>query len=321
MEQTIDESKYRRKEAKKNRRTVALFMTPYFLTFFVFFLFPLVFGVIISFMSYNPYVSEGNGFVGFRNYFVIFTSGLLKTQFWDAMWKTICFDLVAVPVMILIPLALAYLINNKPFGYKFFRAVIYLPTVVSISIVGIIFGAMFDGSSNGLINSFLGTQIVWLEGTLRWVVMLIASIWWQTGTNFVILSAALQSVPKSLYEACEMDGGGKWYAFLHVTLPNIKPSLEMCVFNTLIGYLGLYGQPYVLNTYTNKNDIDTPMMFIQSWLSDFSKAGLTGLISASAIVFGLVIVAFTVLEKIAMKDRTGGKTVHATRYSVYRTQE
>lgn len=306
-----------KKERRKNRCIVAIFMTPFFLNFILFFIVPVVLGFVISFFRYNPYNFGETTFVGFKNYIDVFINPLLRSTFWEGMWTTIKFDLVAVPLMLIIPLGLAYLVYLEPPGYKIFRALIYLPTVVSISIVGIIFGAMFDGASTGLINAWLGTEIKWMDGTLRWFVILLASIWWQTGSNFVILLAALKNVPKNLYEACEIDGGGRWNAILYVTLPNIKGTLELCVFNTLIGYLGLYGQPTVLNSYLNQNDIDSPMIFIQRWLNDFSKASLTGLVTASAIVFAMVVVFFTAIEKIIMKDRKGGKDKYERQFNLF----
>lgn len=150
------------------------------------------------------------------------------------------FDIVAVPCLIIIPLVLAYFINMQPPGYKIFRALIYLPSVISVSIMGIIFGNMFAGDSSGLINAWLNTEIHWLSGTpwhgdtLRWLVMLIASIWWGTGTNFVIFSGALKNIPKSLYEACEMDGGSKWKRICTLRCQILKYSIRICLFNTLL---------------------------------------------------------------------------------------
>ena len=112
-----------------------------------------------------------------------------------------------------------------PPGYKIFRAIIYLPSVVSVTIVGIIFGNMFASDSSGLINAWLNTDIKWLQGvpwagdTLRWLVMFIASVWWQTGTNFVIFSGALRNVPKSLYEACEWTAEAVRTAFYMLCSP------------------------------------------------------------------------------------------------------
>ena len=134
--------------------------------------------------------------------------------------------------------------------------------------------------------------------------MLIASIWWQTGTNFIIFSGALRDVPKPLYEACEMDGGGKWRKIVSVTLPNIKPAITICLFNTLIGYLNLYAQPYVLNALENENIFVSPMMFIQYYLmGGMTYASQTGYICAAAIVFGLIVMIFSIIERTVTAPR------------------
>ena len=296
-------------EQKKRKRQEALLalalISPFLIVFVLFTLIPFIMGFVFSFMRYNPYFPEQNQFIGLQNYVNIFNlSNPISKSFWDSFLTMFVFDAVAVPLLIVIPLCLAYLINMKPPGHKIFRAIIYLPSIVSVTIVGIIFGNMFKGDESGLINAILGTKIEWLAGkpwagdTLRWVVMLIASIWWQTGTNFVIFSGALRDVPKSLYEACEMDGGGRWKRICYVTLPNIRSAITVCLFNTLIGYLNLYAQPYVLNTYENEDIFVSPMMFIQKYLmGGMTYAKQTGYICASAIVFGLIVMAFSVAER------------------------
>ena len=136
--------------------------------------------------------------------------------------------------------------------------------------------------------------------------MLLLSIWWQIGTNFVIFSAALKNVPKSLYEACESDGGGRWQSFIHVTLPNIKGSLGLCLFNTLIGYLSLYGQPTVIRGELTWDSIDSPLMLLQNWLSDITFAKLTGYLTAVAIIFGLIVMVISLFERYVMGIEKGG---------------
>ena len=300
-------------QKKSRRREVLLalaLMSPYIISFVVFTFIPVILGVEFSFMRYDPYGSRPNEFVGLQNYLNIFNFDLEITKtFWGSFGTMFVFTAVAVPCLIVIPLALAYFVNMQPPGYKIFRALIYLPSVVSISIMGILFGNMFAGDGSGLINAWLGTNIEWLSGkpwqgdTLRWVVMLIASIWWQTGTNFVIFSGALRNVPKSLYEACEMDGGSKWKRIVHVTLPNIKTSVTICLFNTLIGYLALYGQPYTLSDLTNVNEMVSPMMFIQYYLTQSSFAKQTGFLCACAIVFGIISMIFGAVQRGAMAER------------------
>ena len=313
--------KQKKAEMIKSKRKEGLLsfalISPYLIIFVIFTLIPFILGIVYSFMRYNPYDSSMNEFHGFGNYINIFNFDLpVSKAFWDSFATMLVFDIVAVPLMTIIPLALAYVINMHPPGYKIFRAIIYLPSVVSVTIVGIIFGNIFKGSSDGLLNAWLGQNIDWLGGkpwqgdTLRWVVMMIATIWWQTGSNFVIFSGALRNVPKSLFEACEMDGGSRFHKILYVILANIKSAVTICVFNTLIGYLNLYGQPLVLNTIENADILVSPIMFIQHYLMNgFAFAKQTGFMCACAIIFGLITMAFSIVQRKVMAERRP-KAVH-----------
>ena len=301
----------RKSKRRKNVVGYAL-LAPYVLIFLFFSVIPCLMGFVFSFMQYNPIDSSKNMFVGFYNYAQLFDfTNSVRLKFWKSFATMFLFDIVMVPTLIIIPLTLAYLINLHPPGYKFYRAVIYLPSVISVSVMGIVFSKLFAGDELGFFNALFGTNIKWLSGKpfendiLRWVVIFIASVWWQTGTNFVILSGALRNVPKSLYEACEMDGGSRLQGILHVTLPNIKSSVGICLFNTLIGYLGLYGQPYVLHAVENSIDqeIVSPMMFIQYYLKNASFVNMTGYICAAAIVFGLIVMVFGTIERKVMGER------------------
>ena len=310
MEDIIAKKKAELKRSRRKENLFALLLiSPYCIIFILFTLIPVICGVVFSFMKYNPYAPNEAEFVGLKNFKNIFDLSLpVSKTFWESFSTMLVFDFIAVPCLIVIPLTLAYLLNMHPPGYKIFRAILYLPSIVSITIVGIVFGNMFAGNSSGLINAWLKTDIKWLSGlpwkgdTLRWLVILIASIWWQSGANFVIFSGALRNVPKPLYEACEMDGGGRWKKIVAVTLPNIKSSVAICLFNTLIGYLGLYGQPYVLSEIENQAVLVSPMMFIQKYLGNLSYAKLTGYICAAAIVFGLIVMAFSAVERAVMSE-------------------
>ena len=113
-----------------------------------------------------------------------------------------------------------------------------------------------------------------------------------------------------------MDGGGRWKKIVAVTLPNIKSSVAICLFNTLIGYLGLYGQPYVLSEIENQAVLVSPMMFIQKYLGNLSYAKLTGYICAAAIVFGLIVMAFSAVERAVMSEHPR-KNKKTAAYAVY----
>lgn len=307
--ENIKQKEFKRQKAKENFLGLVL-ISPYLLFFLMFSLIPVGVGIVFSFMKFNPYNTANNGFVGLQNYINIFNpDNPISAQFWSSFAPTLIFCAVAVPCMIVIPLTLAYFINMQPPGYKWFRAIIYLPNVLSVTVLGIIFSGMFQGDEYGLINAWLGTNIQWVSGQpfkgdlLRWLVMLLVSIWWQTGSNFIILAAALRNVPKSLYEACEMDGGSRWQLIRRVTLPNIKSSLNLCLFTTLIGYLGLFGQPYTLYDAGNKNTLVSPMMFINYYLSGITYASQMGYICACAIVFGLIVMIFSLIQQGLTGDK------------------
>lgn len=331
--------KYKRKSNAKQVGVSAAFLSPFIINFIIFSIIPIGFGIVITLFNYNPYNPDGLEFVGFQNYLLVFdyiTEEVFgfsvwegnpfnfSKYFWQSFKSTLIFDVVAVPFLIIIPLILAYLINLNPPGHKIFRAILYVPSVVSISIVGIIFGNLFASDSQGFINSLFGSETNFLNNRdnpeLRWMVILIASIWWQTGGNFIIFLAALKNVPKTLYEACEIDGGSKWKAFTKVTLPNIKSSISICLFTTIIGYLGLYGQVTVLRGAVFEGTYDSPMMLIQGMLSDVGKAMMTGYISAIAVVFGLITMFFTAIEKICMAERKKGDK-YGRRYREYYAQK
>lgn len=315
----VDVSKRIKLQRGRKRREALLallMMSPFLICFICFSLIPFVSGILFSFMKYDPYTPQQNTFIGLTNFKYLFSTSpdnpafSISKTFWDSFLTMFLFDLVMVPLMIIIPLALAWFVNMHPPGYKLFRAIIYLPTVVSVTVMGIIFSYMFASDGSGLINALLGKEIDWLGGkpwqgdTLRWVVMAIASVWWGVGGNFVIFSGALRDVPQSLYEACEMDGGNRWRKIASVTFPNIKSSVNICLFNTLIGYLNLYGQPYMLNTIDNESIFVTPMMWIQYYLEgklDYSSQ--TGYFCATALVFGAIITVFGVVQRAVCAER------------------
>ena len=325
MEDFVAKKKAEMRRSKRRENMIAFAMiSPYCIIFVLFTLVPFLLGFIFSFMRYNPYMPDENEFLGFQNYLNIFNFDLpISKSFWNSFGTMLVFAAVTVPALIVVPLVLAYFINMQPPGYKLFRAIIYLPSVVSITIVGIVFGNMFAGTSSGLINAWFGTEIKWLSGRpwendfLRWFVILLANVW-TCGGNFVILAAALRDVPKSLNEACEMDGGSRWTRFLYVTLPSIKPAVSICLFNSLIANLNLYGGPYVLNEIDNESLLVTPMMFIQNFLmGGVAYARQTGYLCAAAIVFGVIVIILSSIERKAMDGRKK-RTKYTEEYAVAR---
>ena len=311
-----------RKTVKVNFRSWC-YIFPFVLLFLYGFA-PLFYGLVISFYSKFPIKSTTAYVPKFtlNNFKALFGYGARWETYGKPFWKTLgytfAFDVVAVPCLIIIPLFLAYLINLEPKGYKIFRAIIYLPSVISGTIMGAIFVYLFNDSAYGFFNGLFGTEIKFI-GTWwsRWGIILFASVWWQEGTNFLIFSAALKNVDKSLYEASSIDGCNRWQQFLKVTLPGIRKQMILCIFTTVLGYLILYSQPALIKNL-GEGGPDTPMMIIQEGLGvemDHSL-GMAGFFTAASWMLALVSIIISIIQVRIFAGRKGGST-HEKQFNEY----
>lgn len=310
MKKTMTVEEYAFKQEKtqsKLRKTGSLlfFFGPYFLCFCMFFVFPLVLGVIMSFSKFDNGSIYPAGFVGFDNYTTVFTSRVMIKDFWSSVWYTIRFALIIVPLCIVIPLVLAIFVNIKPPGYKIFRACIYLPGIFPLTATGLILLRMFD-AHNGFINAFFNSSVDWFGETgTAWFMVGLFCIWGGIGGNFIILCAGLENVDKSLHEASAMDGASRWHRFRYVTLPAIKPQLILCIFTSLCGYMNLYGQNFILLSNTPDQDsVMTAVYRIQNMLMGGTRG--YGYVAAMGMILGLIIAGITAVQMTVTKERKGG---------------
>lgn len=292
---------------------IACFLGPYAVCFLIFVLIPMVYGVILSFTKFDGTSLTPSEFVGLDNFIKVFTNRVMIKDFWSAVWYTFRFELIIVPLCMIIPLALALLINVKPFGYKFFRACIYLPGIFPLTATGLILVRMFSRYT-GFVNAFFHIDVNWLgNSSMAWVLIGIFCLWCGIGGNFIILSAGLENVDKTLYEASDIDGASFFQRIRYVTLPGIKSQLILCLFTTLIGYMNLYGQNYILGSnVTNSDEIMTAIYRIQNMLLGSSKN--YGLVAAMAVTLGVIIGFMSLIQMICTSDKKGGNK-HAKDYA------
>lgn len=297
--------KEKQRSLAKKAGSVSFFLGPYGICFVMFFVFPLVFGIIMSLCSFDGTSMYPSKFVGLSNYQKLFTGNVLSRDFWNSVWITIKFDLIIVPLSILIPLGLALLINIKPPGYKFFRACIYLPGIFPLTATGLILLKMFS-YRNGFINNLFNISVDWFGNTsTAWFMVGLLCIWCGIGGNFIILCAGLENVDKSLYEAADVDGCSSWKKFLHVTLPAIEPQLFMCLFTTFIGYMNLYGQLFILTSNTpDQNAMKSAVYKIQDLLMGSAKT--YGYAASMGICLGMIIIVVAIIQLLLSKERKGG---------------
>ncbi|MGI6713953.1 MAG: carbohydrate ABC transporter permease [Bacilli bacterium] len=292
-----------------------LFLAPYLFFFVLFFAVPFFKGITISFFRYNIADTTDIVWRGVQNYTKILfdkNSTYYKT-FWNGMKNTLMATAILVPLSIVIPLLLATLVNTKPVGYKFFRAIIYLPSIFPMTATGVIFLNLFN-NNYGFVSAIFGDHINWLmDPTYNWILIIFFCIWSGIGGNFIIFLAGLQTVDPSLKEASSIDGCNLTKRFFHVTLAQIKPQLILCFFNTTIGYMNLYGQNYLLGQYvSDRMQIQTTVFVIQELMMG-TNFQVYGMVSAMAICLGLFIMTISIIQLIVTRERKGGNK-HAKEY-------
>lgn len=318
---TLEEYAFKRTKRERTIKSygvVFFFLIPYLFFFLLFTIYPLIYGIVMSFMKYNIADPSQNEFRGFMNFYRILfdTNNSYHKEFWYAMGNTALFAVILVPLGIILPLIMAIIINFQPKGYKFFRAAIYLPSILPVTASGVIFSALFS-KNFGYINQWTGQLIDWL-GTpnTAWFVIILLCLWGGWGGNFIILSAGLKNVDKSLIEAASVDGCNSFKKILFVTLPCIKQQLVLCIFTTIIGYFGLYGQVYVLTSGgpsqmingVNRMTTETIMVYLQSLITG-TNYSVFGMVSAMGLVLGAIIGVVTAIQLIVTKDRPSGTKI------------
>ncbi len=228
--------------------TPYLFILPHLIFFIGFAAFPFFSGLIISLFQYDINRPEATTYVGLDNYRALFTPGTVEYPvFWNSLINTLEFVLMSVPLLVVIPLFLAILLNTNLKGKNFFRAIYFAPWVLSSAVVGLL-GFWIFQSQGGLLNYYLKALGMdaprWLSTMpAAWIAILMVTVWWTSGFNMIILLAALQDIPASLYEAASIDGATRWQRFWYITLPLLRPILVFIIITTIIASFNLFAQP------------------------------------------------------------------------------
>lgn len=262
-------------------RAGIVLVAPAALYVLIFQLVPVGYGLVLSFTQYSPLQRGAPTFIGVDNYVAL----LQDSDFLNALWVTARYTLQVLPVTVAIALVLA-LLANRPFrGVGLFRSALYIPHIVSLTAVSMIWLWMY--SQNGLFNELL--ELVNL-GPQRWLNdaetalngVSVMRIWKALGSNMVLLLAGLQTIPRTLYEAASIDGANWWHRFRYVTLPGLRPMLVYVVAMDVIFLSQSFAEIFVLTSGGPLNSTTTVNYLIYTEAFDYSSMG-----SASAMAFVL----------------------------------
>ncbi len=222
-----------------------LFMMPWFIGFIIFGLYPMIMSVYYSLCRYD--VLRIPQFIGLGNYQKLIFE---DPYFWTSISNTLIYTVLRVPLCIIGSLLLAVLVNNAVRGVKFFRTIYFIPSIVTGVVLSVVWLWMFNPQF-GLINSFLA--YMGIPGPL-WLLdpnwskpsMVLMSVWSIGGGRMLVFLAALQGIPKHLYEAVDIDGGGWWAKFRNVTIPMLSPVIFLWSVLEIIFSLQVFVEAYIM---------------------------------------------------------------------------
>ncbi|WP_336762950.1 carbohydrate ABC transporter permease [Paenibacillus sp. USHLN196] len=253
--------------------------------------FPLIYTITNSFTDYYYLASDAKQFIGFSNYMKI----IQDEQFLQAVWNTIKFMLLAVSIETALGLGIAVLIESMRRGQKVLRITMLIPSLLPPVTVALIWQMMLS-NHNGIINHLLhwfgvGPFNFLMDINIAFNAILFIDIWQWTPFAFLLLYAGLQSVPRSQYEAARVDGAGKMRIFLHITLPNMLPTLFMVILLRTIDTFRLFDKVNILTGGGPANSTTTITQYIY-------KQGVynlqIGYGAAASVIMVLLVLVFSV---------------------------
>ncbi len=276
---------------------ISALILPGLLFFVVFTIYPIIKLFIMSFYQWDFGSLLDQNFIGLQNYIDV----IGDKYFHVSLVNTLVYTLVTVPGQMLIGLFIAVLINSITRFKVTFRVFYYLPVITSWVIASLIFRYIFN--TEGLLNYFLNNVISVTNNNVRWLdsrwgglsVAMLLGIWKGIGWNVVIFLAALQTVPKELYEASEIDGAGTFKKFFFITLPSIRSNILYALVMLTIGGFSVFTSIEMITGGEPAHQTET----VLTWM--YHKAFSTGEFGYSAALSFIIAVCLAILAAFEFK--------------------
>ena len=276
------------------------YIGPHLLFFIIFFITPSMYGIYAAFTKWNLF--NDPVWVGLENFRILFTEtdNTYYFQLRNGLWNTVKFVLYSVPFTIIVPLSLAYALQSKPRGNKFFQALYYIPSLMSITTVTLAWRYMFF-KSYGVMNHFFMTTPDWFIPPYSWIMLVVVTVWWVNGGTMVIYQSALASIPHELYEAAAVDGANERQKFISITLPNMRYPLMYTLILAVVAQFNIYGQPLMLTGFGNNEANAVLLMYVYE---NAVKKQVAGISAAMALVLGVCIMSISFVQMRLMRANT-----------------
>ncbi len=274
--------------------TTWAFLSPWIITLLLFWAYPLLYSLYMSFTEYRTLAGEVT-WIGLDNY-----ARLLEDEvFWTALGNTLIFVIGTIPFTTIFAILLAVMLDRNIAWRSFYRSAYFVPSVTALVVLSLVFTNLYsaDGYINGLLSalSIPFPEQGWLQSTTTALPAIMAmDVWIATGYYTILFLAALQTIPKELYEAAEIDGASPRQQFFRITLPGIRPMLLFVVVINTIRSFQVFTEIYVM---TKGGPLDsTTTLVYEVYRNAFEHSDMMGYASAIAYVTFIIILGFSLLQ-------------------------
>jgi multiple sugar transport system permease protein len=223
-----------------------LFAAPFMVLYILFLIGPVLIGIVISLFNTTTVKSGLGSAVGLSNYADVLSS----PDFWASMWHSVLFTLLSTPLLVLLPLLFAILASRMVHNRWFYRLAFFAPYVVPSSAVCLIFAFMYTPETGLITNAFswVGLTAPNFFGSTSgaWFAVVLLTLWWTFGFNFILYTAAIQEISEEVYEAASIDGAGPWQQIKSITVPLLRPTMGLVLILQILASLKVFDQIYIL---------------------------------------------------------------------------
>lgn len=268
------------------------FVSPYLIFFLLFVAYPLTFSFILMFHRWN--IVTPMEWIGLKNFERLIADPL----FFKSLFNTVTFLLVHIPLQIVVALSLALLLHSCGTLRSLFRAIYFLPVIVSGVVVTIVWQQVY-AFDYGVLNTLLASvglpRVPWLvDPDIAMTSIAIMATWKNVGIYIVLFLVGLQTIPRELYEAASIDGANRRWRFLYITLPMLNPTIVVIVVLSTIGGFSLFIEPYVMTGGGPMQSTLSATLYIYNQAFYFSHMGYAATLG---FVFALIILAVVLLQR------------------------
>jgi multiple sugar transport system permease protein len=278
------------------------FLAPFLIFYVLFLVLPLLYDILMSLFNTSLVLPGLGSFAGLANYREL----LGDSRFWQAMWHTILFTLVSTPPLVVLPLFFAIVVNRISHGQWFFRLAFFLPYILPSAVVALIWTWLYEpgyGLVDGAFHLFGLGAPGWVSSpNLALYSVVIVTVWWTIGFNFVLYLAGLQDIPRELYEAATIDGASRWKQTLRVTLPMLGRTTTLVAVLQVIASLKIFDQVYLITAGGPNYATRTAIEYIYDTGFTSQRVGYAS--AASLVLFVVIlIVSFIWLGLVSRQEK------------------